>query len=153
MWMNDRLDHHMQSATMKSVCWTFSMSIRWRFEATDWEYRRFLLPHITSCIQDKTDAIFKILEAYIELLQQARRMLQALSEGGQYVMVVGLEEGIQELIRQKLGEDHPHALTSMCKLAGYYDRLGQSDRAAELGERVLGKTKQKLGEDHPHALI
>jgi hypothetical protein len=40
----------------------------------------------------------------------------------------------------------------MSKLAGYYDRLGDSGRAAKMGEECWRTRKAKLGADHPHTL-
>ena len=55
--------------------------------------------------------------------------------------------------KAKLGEDHPNTLVSIGKLAGYYDGLRDSRRAAEIGERYWKVMKAKLGEDHPHTLV
>ena len=65
---------------------------------------------------------------------------------------IDMGERCWEMRKAKLGEDHPHTLTSISKLAGYYDRLGDSGRAAEMEERCWEITKMKLGEDHPHTL-
>jgi hypothetical protein len=41
------------------------------------------------------------------------------------------------MTKTKLGADHPDTLTSLSKLAGYYDGVGDSRRAAETEEECL----------------
>jgi hypothetical protein len=47
---------------------------------------------------------------------------------------VEIGERSWRMTKAKLGADHPDTLTSMSNLAWYYDRLGDSGQAAEMGE-------------------
>lgn len=57
------------------------------------------------------------------------------------------------MAKANLGADHPDTLASMGSLAGYYDRLGDTRRATEMGEECWQMRKAKLGADHPHTLV
>ena len=46
-----------------------------------------------------------------------------------------------------LGEEQPDTLISMNNLAGYYNRLGDSKKAAEMGEQCWDTRNRVLGEE------
>jgi len=56
------------------------------------------------------------------------------------------------LIQTILGEEHPHALTSMENLASTYMSQGHWKQAEELEVQVMQTSKRVLGEEHPHTL-
>ena len=56
------------------------------------------------------------------------------------------------MTKEKLGDEHPHTLASMNRLAWYHDKLEDSIKAVRMGERCWKRTKRKLGEDHPETL-
>jgi tetratricopeptide (TPR) repeat protein len=62
-----------------------------------------------------------------------------------------LEQALAK-IKEKLGPDHPHTLTSMNNLAAAYEAAGQLDKALPLLEQALAKQKEKLGPNHPYTL-
>lgn len=66
---------------------------------------------------------------------------------------VGLTlSGAVEVLAQRLGEAHRHALTARFHLAGACMAAGEPGRAATLYEQVVGGTEQLLGADHPQVL-
>ncbi|KAJ7482436.1 hypothetical protein FB451DRAFT_1441693 [Mycena latifolia] len=54
--------------------------------------------------------------------------------------------------RNFLGEDHPHTLSEMFKLAVTHAQLGELQEAQELEVVVLEKRRKILGDDHPDTL-
>ncbi|KAH8201674.1 hypothetical protein TruAng_004195 [Truncatella angustata] len=71
---------------------------------------------------------------------------------GQWDAAEELEVQVMETRRKKLGEDHPHTLTSMANLASTYWNQGRWSAAEELFVQVIETRRKKLGEDHPHTL-
>ena len=57
-----------------------------------------------------------------------------------------------EVRKSRLGEDHPHTLVSMSNLAWYYNRLGDSRKAAEMGKRCWEMKKTISRRYHPDSL-
>ena len=55
-------------------------------------------------------------------------------------------------MNDKLGRDDLDILASMSNLAGYYNKLGHSKRAAEIEQDCWQLKKEKLGRDHLETL-
>jgi hypothetical protein len=60
-----------------------------------------------------------------------------------------LEVQVMEARKKKLGEDHPHTLTSMASLASTYWSQGQSRDAISLMRHGVQLRRGKLGVSHP----
>ena len=60
---------------------------------------------------------------------------------------------VVEKMKQVLGDDHPHTLTSIAHLAVIYKNQGHWEDAETLQMMVMEKSKQVLGDDHPDTLI
>ena len=152
IWIKDRIDSAQRRNAFRSACWTIGLSIRWSFNNEDYKYRRYILPHLETCIYGNEGDMFQNAMDDPELLEQITKFAHVFSEGAQVVIAVRLGERCWEAYMTMLGKEHPDTLTSMGNLASYYDRLGESEKAAELGERCWEARKTKLGEEHPDTL-
>ncbi|KAJ7446952.1 P-loop containing nucleoside triphosphate hydrolase protein [Mycena latifolia] len=64
----------------------------------------------------------------------------------------GLYLGVLADRRNLLGEDHPHTLSDMVRVAVTHQQLGESKEAEELCIVALAKMRKILGEDNPETL-
>jgi len=64
-----------------------------------------------------------------------------------------LREETLQLMKAKLGPEHPHTLLSMNNLANSYYAAGRTQEALKLYEETLQLQKAKLGPEHPHTLV
>ncbi|MEB3181726.1 MAG: tetratricopeptide repeat protein [Nostocaceae cyanobacterium] len=55
-----------------------------------------------------------------------------------------------EVVKQRLGENHPDTANSYSGLAGLYHSMGRYDEAEPLLKQALELRKHLLGENHPH---
>jgi tetratricopeptide (TPR) repeat protein len=55
-------------------------------------------------------------------------------------------------MKVKLGDDHPHTISTMNNLANLYSDQGKYEAAEPLYVKCLEKMKVKLGDDHPNTI-
>jgi hypothetical protein len=117
----------------------------------DWPVCQTLFAHAKALSNAEPSSTAAVLR-WLRVMWRAADYASA--RGGALSVTEAVEIGERSWIvaKTKLGPDHPHALTSMSNLAGYYDGLGDTRRAAKMEEECWRLTKAKLGADHPHAL-
>ena len=54
------------------------------------------------------------------------------------------------MLKQRLGDDHPHVATSLNNLAVLYHFQGKYNRAEPLDQQALALRQKLLGDDHLH---
>ena len=67
-------------------------------------------------------------------------------------LAIPLHEETLELMKAKLGPDHPDTLATMNNLAAMYEKAGKLDLAVPLYDETLKFRQAKLGADHPDTL-
>ncbi|KAF2719982.1 hypothetical protein K431DRAFT_295506 [Polychaeton citri CBS 116435] len=110
-----------------------------------------LFPHARSAMDLEKHTKYGKLDWSLVMTKAAE---YASFQGSQVLPKQGIEMGERcwEARKMLLGDDHPDTLASMNNLAGYFDKLGDSRRAAEMGERCWEACKMQLSEDHPRTL-
>jgi DNA transposition AAA+ family ATPase len=108
---------------------------------------RIYLPHVYFAL--KSDLVNLDWRTRMDLL---RKCGLCLSEDGRWNEAEELEVQVMEILKKKLGADHPDTLTSMANLAVTYSEQGREDEAEKLQIDVLELRKKKLGADHPSTL-
>src|SRR5436305_10360086 len=68
-------------------CWriaasTLAMSISWKFEPFDYNFRRLLLPHISSCLNSHKGELYTGADAILERLKIAEKFALVYQEWG-----------------------------------------------------------------------
>ncbi|CAE6439355.1 unnamed protein product [Rhizoctonia solani] len=107
-------------------------------------YRIKIGPHVDKVLSEASGAVGP---------NHAEPLFRVLRDRGQWIRAELLNSGIQETMKQVLGEDHPDTLRSMYNLALTYWYLGRYEDARALQSRVLDARKQVLGNDHPDTLL
>jgi tetratricopeptide (TPR) repeat protein len=153
MWTKDRISDAFRQAALRTALGTLSASISWESDSDDYEYRRYLIPHIDACLKDNKDDIFQLIEDSIEVEEELNKIAYTYSENWEIPKAEELETKILSVRKKKLGEEHRDTLTSMSNLASSYCRLGRNEEAAQLEERCWKLRKKKLGVDHPETLV
>jgi hypothetical protein len=111
-----------------------------------------LFPHVRYAME---------LEQYVSTAATPWRLVldkgatYASSRGSRAFLLQAIEMGMRwgEASKRVLGEEHRDTLVSISNLAGYYDRLGDSGRAAEIGEQCWAASQRVLGEEHLDTLV
>ena len=118
-----------------------------------WPAWRLLLPHVVSLtrfdaeLPEAPDAATSELMDW--LLDRAAVYLQT---RGEPTTAQPLFERAYELVRDRLGADHPHTLRAANNLALNMSDLGDHAAARALGEDTLPCRRRVLGDDHPDTL-
>lgn len=71
---------------------------------------------------------------------------------GQWEEAEQLQVRVMEARKIKLGEDHPHTLTSMANLTFTWKSSGKTADAINMLKVCINKQKQTIGPNHPHAV-
>ena len=121
-------------------------SITWRFESSDYTFRRELLPHIANFQRQ--------LSLYSAKIQEDGKAEFALVffEAGRWKEAEELQVQVMETSQRVLGQEHPHTLTSMANLASTYRNQGRWTEAEELEVQVMETRQRVLGQEHPSTL-
>ena len=148
MWARDRV---MKSESLKS--WTVAVvtlgtAIPLEFESSDYDFRRSLLSHVSSCLKHYQSKMFVTGDGEIRMLDIASKFALVYHETGRWQEAVELEEQMLQMRKRILNEKHPDTLMSMNNLARSYSDLGRSQEALELFEHALQMRKRILGEEH-----
>jgi tetratricopeptide (TPR) repeat protein len=112
----------------------------------EWERWREMLPHLFATLERATALKVKprLLQAY--LLNQAGLFLD---NQGRYGEAEPLYQQVLAIMRERLGEQHPHTATILNNLAALYQAQGRYDEAEPLYQQALAIRKAQLGEQHP----
>ncbi|KAF8961379.1 hypothetical protein BDZ97DRAFT_1208591 [Flammula alnicola] len=128
----------------KCILSIIGLSISWRFDDSDYKYRRTLLQHINNSIASiKLEEISLSVASHIALVY---------FEQGHWNDAEGLDMVVMEKRKQLLGDDHPQTLASMANLASTYRNQGRWNDAEVLEVVAMEKRKRVLGDDHPDTL-
>jgi tetratricopeptide (TPR) repeat protein len=113
----------------------------------EWERWREMLPHLFATLERATALKVKprLLQAY--LLNQAGLFLYY---QGRYGEAEPLYQQALAIMRERLGEQHPHTATILNDLARLYQAQGRYDEAEPLYQQALAIMRERLGEQHPH---
>lgn len=65
---------------------------------------------------------------------------------------IELGEKVLESRQKTLGSEQPDTLSSMSKLAIYYNKLGRRQEAIVLTKKILEASQRTLGSEHPNTL-
>ena len=102
------------------------------------------IPHLTEVAENHLDAVSD------ENLYSVFTGLARFYKGqGLYALAEPWYQQCVEVVKSRLGENHPHYATSLNNLAGLYKNQGKYEKAEPLYTQALELTKQVLGENHP----
>jgi Tetratricopeptide repeat len=148
-WCRDRMSAVEQQSGCRRALSVLAGSVKWKFEAEDYTFRRSLVSHVHACLR-----VYKRKneELHDHAMQEWLVMALILGENGSTRDALQLTEQVVALYKSKLGEDHPDTVQSMHNLAVGYSEAGRRAEALQLTEQVMALYKSKLGEDHPNTL-
>ncbi|KAI4166730.1 MAG: hypothetical protein LQ343_007804 [Gyalolechia ehrenbergii] len=146
VWAYDRLTTAEKNRFCAHARDILKRSVTWRFQSSDYTYRRNLLPHITTC-QRRSSACSMTSEK-----EGIAEFALAFSEAGRYKEAEELEVQVMETMKRVLGEEHPDTLSSIANLASTYWNQGRWKEAEELEVQVIETSLRVLGEEHPSTL-
>jgi tetratricopeptide (TPR) repeat protein len=72
---------------------------------------------------------------------------------GRYEKAETLGQQALQLIKQQLGDEHPHVAICLDNLALLYRQQGRYEEAEAFGQQALQLMKQQIGDEHPDVLI
>ena len=147
LWAYDRLTTIEKDQFGNQAQNILMKSITWRFNTTDYTFRRNLLPHITK-FQRQTN-----LTSVTQKKEGMAKFALIFWEAGRWKEAEELDVQVMELCKKVLGEEHPHTLNSIGNLASTYRNQGRWKEAEELGVQVMELRKKVLGEEHPHTSL
>ena len=112
----------------------------------EWERWREMLPHLFATLERATALKVKPRRLQAYLLNEAGLFLY---NQGRYGEAEPLYQQALAIMREQLGEQHPHTATSLNNLAVLYKAQGRYDEAEPLYQQALAITRERLGEQHP----
>ncbi|KAI9767992.1 MAG: hypothetical protein M1840_005304 [Geoglossum simile] len=151
-WARDRLGEAEQKNYWMLAASTLAMSIPWKCQPLDCEFRRLLLPHIDSCLGSHCNELFSTGEGWEERLEIAAKFAFVYEECGRFLNAAGLWEKVLDASKKMRGEGHRDTLASASCLATAYSHLGRVQEALELREKLLEVSKRMPGDGHPTTL-
>ena len=122
-WARDRLSEAEQKRCWRIAASTLALSISYNECSFDYSFRRFLLPHVRSCLDARSSELFTNKNLELELTEVALRFAFVYRENGQSREAVELGEKHLEIRERILGVEHPDTLLSMYNLARSYDDM------------------------------
>jgi len=146
LWAYDRLTAAKKDRFCDQARDVLKRSITWRFESSDYTFRRDLLPHIANFQRQSSLSSVKPKE------EGMTDFALIFSEAGRWKEAEELEVQVMETRKRVLGEEHPDTLTSIDSLASTYRNQGRWKEAEELEVQVMETRKRVLGEEHPDTL-
>ncbi|KAN0070627.1 hypothetical protein V8E54_011496 [Elaphomyces granulatus] len=146
-WARDRLSEDSRHHYRVAAAYTLSSAISSTFHASDYRFRRMLIPHIDLCLESGSSAILRYSDE--DQIKMAEKIALAFQENGRLRESMELKEKILEGKQTMLGNEHPDTFDAMNILAKSYFGLGRYRSAMELLEQVLEKT---LGTEYPGIL-
>jgi tetratricopeptide (TPR) repeat protein len=113
-----------------------------------WPWWQQLLPHVLAAVEPDRP-VDDVADEVLWLLDRAATYRQ---NRGDPRAALPLFERAHATVRARLGDDHPHTLTSAGHLAGDLRALGQHQQAHDLDTDTLHRRRRALGDDHPDTL-
>ncbi|KAN0067442.1 hypothetical protein V8E54_014532 [Elaphomyces granulatus] len=151
-WARDRLSGDPRQHYQTAASYTLSSAISWTFRASDYKFRRMLVPHIDSCLGSRQCSSSILRYSDENQLQMAASFSLAFSENGRLRDGMELREKILEARQRTLGSEHPDTLHAMGGLAASYSDLGRHQEAMNLQEKTLEARQRTLGSEHRYTL-
>ena len=145
LWAYDRLTIAERDRCCDQARNLLQTSIIWRFESSDYTFRRDLLPHITNFQRQASLCSPKSRKDGIA------EFALVFSEAGRWKEAEELEVQVMETSRRVLGQEHPSTLTSMANLAFTWNGQCRAAEAMSLMEICVQLQKRVLGPEHPDA--
>jgi hypothetical protein len=136
-WGRDRMEKEEQVDCWKKANYALSTSISWRFETTDYQLRKLLVPHIDACVRFYRD-IFerdKYAQTYCD---EAENFALAYEEVGRAKEALQLTEEVLEVRKRTLGDEHPKTLRSTENLKILKLRLSEEAHVVPSPEKRKG---------------
>src|SRR5205809_101966 len=106
MWVSDR-SVEAEQEDWRIAASTLAMSISWKFQSFDYNFRRFLLPHTDFCLGSHNSELFTIGDGELERLEIAAKFALVYQECGRRQEAMELEEKVLEASKRTLGEETP----------------------------------------------
>src|SRR5436853_4879796 len=107
VWARDRLSESLQQEYWVVASHILATSITWTFQASDYEFRRTLVPHIDSCISLCKDESFVDESSDEDRIDMAAKFALAFGENGRLQSAMELNEKVLEARQWTLGSEHP----------------------------------------------
>ena len=151
-WVRDQLDPSEEETGWIQTTLAIAMSIPWRFQTVDYQFRQTLVPHMDACLGFRTEGIFYLKDIGNDCQRMASSFALVYSEAGRVLEALQLTERVVEVYKGTLGEEHPDTLNSMHSLAISYSEVGERQKALQLAEQVVEVYKRTLGKEHRSTL-
>lgn len=142
LWAFDRMTRDEQDRFGDVAFLILSNSFAWKFEVSDYAFRRRLLPHVIAF--QKRQPFFTANRD----VNGISRISRVFEEAGRWHDAEELRTRILEKRKSVLGADHPNTLINMGNLALVYREQGRYTEAEQLERQVLEKRKVVKGADH-----
>ncbi|KAF7593474.1 hypothetical protein BBP40_011480 [Aspergillus hancockii] len=152
-WARERLQPRAQKRWGDIASRILSASITSRSEASEVVFRRFLVPHIDSCLKSEPRDSRQGLKFDHASLGQFARFASVYAEGGRWAEASGIQEQILQYQITSLGQDSIEAFDAMAELAQSYWNSSQMAKALEIQTKLLDLAMQKLGPYDPKTLL
>lgn len=138
-WSRERMSETQRAEVWERSAAILSMSIIESNSASDWQYRRSLLPHIDACLDCKEgrELLFANSPRLEERLGIAGKFANAYKESGRFESALNLERRILECRKSILPEEDPSTLATRIRIATLLNDLCQHREAAEVREYLM----------------
>jgi len=143
-WSRDRMSHEARQISSCLASTLLASSITFHFMATDYAFRRALIPHMKALEKCTTESGIQI--PYQD--NQCTKFALVYDEAGYWKEAEELWNQVMWMRKRILGEEHPDALAIIANLASTYQKQGRWKEAEELEVQVMQMRKNILGEDH-----
>ena len=156
-WARDRARNKL-SIKLAEQLWAVAVyilgaSITRTFTMDDFLYRRWIIPHIESCLEATSyRRLFEINKSSRGWLCILENLALAYAENCRRQEVVQLMEGILKARIEMLGQSHSETLRAMDSLARAYSAIASYSQALQQTEKVVEFRQIKLGENDPETL-
>ncbi|KAN0067445.1 TPR-like protein [Elaphomyces granulatus] len=148
-WVRDRLSEDLRQHYRAAAGYTLSSAISKTFHASDYKFRRILVPHIDSYLQCSS-TVLRYSDG--DQVEMSDRFSLAFSENGRLRDSMELREKILTARQKTLGSENPNTLHAMYYLAVSYSDLGRYQEAMDLMEETFEASQKTLGSEHPDTL-
>jgi tetratricopeptide (TPR) repeat protein len=148
-WARDRLSEDLRQHYRAAAGYTLSSAISKTFHASDYKFRRILVPHIDSYLQCSSTVLRYSDEDQVEM---SDRFSLPFAENGRLKDSMELREKTLAARQRTLGSEDPNTLDAMYYLALSYHDLGRYQEAMDLLEKTFEVSQKTLGSEHPDTL-
>jgi tetratricopeptide (TPR) repeat protein len=151
-WARDRLSEDLRQHYQAAAGYTLSSAISKTFHASDYKFRRILVPHIDSYLESRQCSSTVLRYSDEDQVEMSDRFSLAFSENGRLRDSMELREKILAARQRTLGSEDPNTLDAMYYLSLSYLDLGRYQEAMELLEKTFEASQRTLGSEHPDTL-